>query len=68
MRRKMPSLVIPTNRDGNETVTVAGLINALKKFPDDYIVSLCDNDEHYYGVNECAIDIENGEVVIELNT
>lgn len=68
MRRKMPILVILTNRDGNETITVADLINALKKFPDDYIVSLCDNNEYYYGINGCAIDIENGEVVITLNT
>lgn len=44
MRRKMPSLVISTNRDGNETITVADLINALKKFPDDYVVSLCNNN------------------------
>ena len=67
MRRKMPSLVTLTNRDGNETIKVVDLINALKRFPDDYIVSLYDG-EYYYGADECTIDIENGEVIIALNT
>lgn len=66
MRRKTPSLVTPANRDGNETVKVADLINALKRFPDDYVVSLYDG-EYYYGADECTIDIENGEVIITLN-